>query len=401
MPTIKYEDGSILRMLIWYEPLRYLLYELPPNFWDARWLKVVNFLKEHITDAPIDIAVALYDEYPEFRETEHLPLTISMAEKIVTEWKKHKIQNYVIKSLKQLTRTQMELDDLLLELQKLSSLEIGQQKFYATMEEDVSELETYIKRIRNKENFVELPYLSKILNPAFGGELILIAARTSMGKTAFMLNMAWELACSGVPVAFASLEMSKEEILLRLAQRWWDIRLMQAIKNFDDKQLNTLFEQFGIISQKPLYRIETPRARLSEIYNGVKAVKMQKDIQVLFVDYIQIVRTSHKGTRNEEIGFISKTLKRIAMEFGITVIAGAQLNRATEHNEDAKPTLANLRDSGDLEQDADVVTFLWRPGYYGKGDKEKLVVMVAKNRNGALGNINLRFDLTHQIIKEV
>jgi len=398
---MKYSDEYILGCLIYNEPLRYILFELPETFFEPKWRKLIKWLREHVNDNAIDIAAALYDEYPQFSKVEMFSLSVSFVEKIIEEWKKEKMKKFVKEQLKQIVKSDVDFEDILMELQRVVSLDIGTHKFYSTMEEDITELEAYINRIRQNNSFIELPYLNKILNPAFGGELILIAARPSMGKTTFMLNMAWELACSGVPVAFASLEMSKEEILIRMAQRWWEVRLMSAIRHFTDKEIQRLFEQFDIIKSKSIYRLETPRARLSEIYNSARVLKNQHDIKILFVDYIQIIRTSHKGTRNEEIGFISKTLKRIAMELGITVIAGAQLNRATEHNEDAKPTLANLRDSGDLEQDADVVTFLWRPGYYGKGDKEKLVVMVAKNRNGALGNINLRFDLTHQVIREV
>jgi len=223
-------------------------------------------------------------------------------------------------------------------------------------------------------------------------DLILIAARPSMGKTAFVLSMARDAAKQGYKILLFSLEMSKRQLSYRLlVDRYTDINELKAGKNIDWDNLN---RQAGDYAQN-IFIDDTPALRASEIRSISRKFKKKAGIDMVIVDYLQLARGDDNyrkaGNKYAEVGDISKTFKSIAKELDIPVIAVSQLNRAVESRGNPLPILSDLRESGELEQDADIVIFLTRfirlPERYWineKGDdmRDKAYIDIAKNRNG-------------------
>jgi len=223
-------------------------------------------------------------------------------------------------------------------------------------------------------------------------DLILIAARPSMGKTAFVLSMARDAAKQGYKILLFSLEMSKRQLSYRLlVDRYTDINELKAGKNIDWDSLN---RQAGDYAQN-IFIDDTPALRASEIRSISRRFKKKAGIDMVIVDYLQLARGDDNyrkaGNKYAEVGDISKTFKSIAKELDIPVIAVSQLNRAVEARSNPLPILSDLRESGELEQDADIVIFLTRfirlPERYWineKGDdmRDKAYIDIAKNRNG-------------------
>jgi len=223
-------------------------------------------------------------------------------------------------------------------------------------------------------------------------DLILIAARPSMGKTAFVLSMARDAAKQGYKILLFSLEMSKRQLSYRLlVDRYTDINELKAGKNIDWDSLN---RQAGDYAQN-IFIDDTPALRASEIRSISRKFKKKAGIDMVIVDYLQLARGDDNyrkaGNKYAEVGDISKTFKSIAKELDIPVIAVSQLNRAVEARSNPLPILSDLRESGELEQDADIVIFLTRfirlPERYWineKGDdmRDKAYIDIAKNRNG-------------------
>lgn len=223
-------------------------------------------------------------------------------------------------------------------------------------------------------------------------DLILIAARPSMGKTAFVLSMARDAAKQGYKILLFSLEMSKRQLSYRLlVDRYTDINELKAGKNIDWDSLN---RQAGDYAQN-IFIDDTPALRASEIRSISRKFKKKAGIDMVIIDYLQLARGDDNyrkaGNKYAEVGDISKTFKSIAKELDIPVIAVSQLNRAVEARSNPLPILSDLRESGELEQDADIVIFLTRfirlPERYWineKGDdmRDKAYIDIAKNRNG-------------------
>jgi replicative DNA helicase len=244
------------------------------------------------------------------------------------------------------------------------------------------------------------------LQPA---ELILIGARPSMGKTMFLLNVAAHAAIRrGIPTAFFSLEMANAQLVNRLlsaeasvdAQR---LRTGQLI----DEDWTRVAETIPFMSSAPLYLDDTPGLSVTELRSKCRKLKMEKDLGLIVVDYLQLMSSSI-GSRYEsrqlEISEISRSLKAIAKELNVPVLVAAQLSRAVEARKDHRPLLSDMRESGAIEQDADVVAFLYRDEYYNpdtlrKGEAE---VILAKQRNGPIGTVELMYlgNLTKFVNKE-
>jgi len=230
------------------------------------------------------------------------------------------------------------------------------------------------------------------------GELILIGARPSMGKTAFLLNIAASAAIkAGVPTAFFSLEMANAQLVNRIlsSHAGVDAGRLRTGQLIDD-DWNRIAEYIPAISKSPIYLDDTPGLSVTELRSKCRRLKMEKDLGLVVIDYLQLMSAS-AGSRPEsrqlEISEISRTLKGIAKELSVPILVAAQLSRAVEARSDKRPMLSDLRESGAIEQDADVVAFLYRDEYYNKETLKKgeAEVIIAKQRNGPVGTVELMY----------
>lgn len=241
--------------------------------------------------------------------------------------------------------------------------------------------------------FLDLDYKMAGLQPS---DLILVAARPSMGKTAFVLNIAQHVAFKvKKSVAIFSLEMSKEQLVNRLFALEAQVD-SQSLRtgNLKDDDWEKLIESAGIIGKSKLIIDDTPGISISELRSKCRKFKLEHGLDLIIIDYLQLM-TGRVGGRSEsrqqEISEISRALKGLARELNVPVIALSQLSRAVEQRPDHRPMLSDLRESGAIEQDADVVMFIYRDDYYNKDSEMKNVaeIIVAKQRNGSIGTVNL------------
>ncbi len=273
-------------------------------------------------------------------------------------------------------------------------------KGYASMKEILvtafDMIETMYQN-KNKVSGIESGFIdldSKIsgLNPS---DLIIVAARPAMGKSAFVLNIANFVAMHmKTPVMIFSLEMSKEQMVSRILSSESEIDSMKLRNaNFDSEDWLKLGETSGKLSDVPLYIDDTPGLSASELRAKCRKAKLEKNIGLVIIDYLQLMESKTRGntSRQQEISDISRSLKILAKELKVPVIALSQLSRATESRTDHRPMLSDLRESGAIEQDADIVMFLHREDYYDPETEKKNVaeVIIAKNRNGETGTVEL------------
>lgn len=240
--------------------------------------------------------------------------------------------------------------------------------------------------------FIDLDYRTAGMQPS---DLILIAARPSMGKTAFALNIAQYVAFKqNQAVAIFSLEMSKEQLVNRLfsLESHVDSQHLRT-GNLSDLEWEKLIESAGVIGQSNLIIDDTPGISISELRSKCRKYKLEHNLQMIIIDYLQLMSGSGRGTdsRQQEISDISRSLKALARELNVPVIALSQLSRAVEQRPDHRPMLSDLRESGAIEQDADVVMFIYRDDYYNKDTDKKGIaeIIIAKQRNGPIGTIEL------------
>ncbi len=239
--------------------------------------------------------------------------------------------------------------------------------------------------------FTDLDYRTSGLQPS---DLVLIAARPSMGKTAFVLNIAQYVAFhSDLCTAIFSLEMSKEQLVNRLfsLESRVDAQLLRT-GNLADTDWEKLIEGAGVIGRSKLIIDDTPGISIPELRSKCRKYKLEHGLQLIIIDYLQLMSGSGKtDSRQQEISDISRSLKGLARELKVPVVALSQLSRQVEQRPDHRPMLSDLRESGAIEQDADVVMFLYRDDYYNKdtADKNIAEVIIAKQRNGPIGTIEL------------
>jgi replicative DNA helicase len=220
--------------------------------------------------------------------------------------------------------------------------------------------------------------------------LLILAARPGIGKTALALNIAQYLAVKeNIPVGFFSLEMSKEELVDRLLVSQADIDAWRLkTGRLKEEDFTRLSEAMGELAEAPLFVDDTPALSVLEMRTKARRLLAERGVRILIADYLQLIRGRGLESRVQEVSEISQGLKNLARELKLPVLAVSQLSRAVEQRGKKKPQLADLRESGAIEQDADVVMFLWRPE---EDDLENLILEVAKHRNGPLRSIKLRF----------
>lgn len=237
--------------------------------------------------------------------------------------------------------------------------------------------------------------LDKLLTGLHGGELVLVGARPSMGKTSFAINIASAAAAKGYGVAVFSLEMPREQIAMRIL--CGDARVdMQHVRSgtLRDKEWIKLAQTVNPLSNEKIYIDDTAGLTPSQMRSRVRRLKLEKGLDLVVIDYLQLMGADGKSeNRQQEVSEISRRLKAIALELEIPILACAQLSRANTQRQVKKPMLSDLRDSGSIEQDADVVMFLHRESYYDAASEETNTaeVIVAKQRNGPLGTIKLNW----------
>ena len=227
-------------------------------------------------------------------------------------------------------------------------------------------------------------------------DLVLIAARPSMGKTAFVLNLAEYIALhSHVTTAIFSLEMSKEQLINRMLAMNSRVD-SQNIRTGDlkDSEWADLMESARNIGESGLVIDDTPGISISELRSKCRKLKLEKNLGIVIIDYLQLMSGSGKSeSRQQEISEISRSLKALAREINCPVVALSQLSRAVEQRPDKRPMLSDLRESGAIEQDADVVMFIYRDEYYNKDTEEPGVteIIIGKQRNGPTGTVKLKW----------
>ena len=243
--------------------------------------------------------------------------------------------------------------------------------------------------------FTELDHLTAGLQKS---DLILVAARPSMGKTAFTLNIAAHVVLRAKePVAFFSLEMSKEQLVQRLLCSEGRIDSQRLrVGELEEKEWGDLIDTANRLSAAPLYIDDTPSITVMELRSKARRLKAEHGLSLIVIDYLQLMqgRTSKSGdNRQQEISEISRSLKALARELDVPVIALSQLSRSVESRQIKRPMLSDLRESGSLEQDADIVMFLYREDYYDPETENKNIteVIIAKHRNGPVDTVDLTF----------
>ena len=242
-----------------------------------------------------------------------------------------------------------------------------------------------------ESGFIDLDTKISGLNPS---DLLIIAARPAMGKSAFVLNIATFVAMhQKTPVMIFSLEMSKEQMVNRILASESEVDSMK-LRNADltSEDWLKLGAASGKLSEIPLYIDDTPGLSAAELRAKCRKAKLEKGIGLIIIDYLQLMESKAKNqSRQQEIAEISRSLKILAKELNVPVIALSQLSRASESRSDHRPMLSDLRESGSIEQDADIVMFIHREDYYDPNTERKNVaeIIVAKNRNGSTGTVEL------------
>ena len=229
-------------------------------------------------------------------------------------------------------------------------------------------------------------------------DLILIGARPSMGKTAFLLNIATNAAIrQKVPTAIFSLEMAKESLINRILSSVARVDAGKMRKGeLNDEDWSKIYDAIDILDDSPIFIDDTPGISITQMRSKCRRFKIEKNLGLVIIDYLQLMKLSphtRPESRQIEVSEISRSLKGLAKEFNVPFLVAAQLNRSVDSRKDHRPVLSDLRESGSIEQDADVVAFLYREERYDQNTLKKnhAEVIIAKQRNGPVGSIDLVF----------
>ena len=297
-----------------------------------------------------------------------------------------------------------EEPDALLDDAERMILEISQKKnreglvaIGNVIENTIEKLEYLYKR---KNDLTGLTSGFKTLDSFTSGwhnsDLIIVAARPAMGKTSFCLNIAENAALKGkVPVAIFSLEMSREQLVQRMlsSRTMIDQQKIRTGRLLDKDWIN-IINSIGPLAEAEIYIDDTPSISVREIRAKTRRLKAEKGLGLIVIDYLQLMSSGRRSeSRQQEISEISRSLKALARELDVPIIALSQLSRAVEQSQDKRPALSHLRESGALEQDADMVMFLYREEYYNPETEKKAIaeVIIAKYRHGPVGTVELAF----------
>lgn len=330
-------------------------------------------LRRRLISASADMAELSLDESKELKEL------IEEAESRLFEVSQQHVKQTVVSIEEILTESFERLDDLHKDKQKIRGIPTG----YKDIDDTLAGLQR--------------------------SDLIILAARPSMGKTAFVLNLAHNVAVEAKePVLVFSLEMSKEQLVDRLLSMQsgvdaWALRT----GNLTDQDFEKLGEAMGVLSEAPIYIDDTPGITVADLRTKARREAHIRRPGLIIVDYLQLMsggsRFGGDGNRVQEISEISRGLKGVARELNVPLIALSQLSRSVENRSPQIPQLSDLRESGSIEQDADIVAFIYREDYYNPDTERKNItdILIKKHRNGALRNIELYFDRDKQRFRSV
>lgn len=334
-----------------------------------------------------------------------VPLTSNIEQYIKIVEEKSILRNLIKASTEiiNLGYEQTEETDAIIDIAEKKIFDIMQrknQKGYSQIKDILIETFAEIEKLYNQKGYVTgVPTgfvdLDQITAGLHNSDLILVAARPAMGKSAFALNIASHAAIKGnTPTVIFSLEMSKEQLVNRIlcCEAMVDGNKVRTGK-IEEADWVKLATALGPLSEAPIYIDDTPGISIMEIRAKCRKLKLEKNIGLIVIDYLQLIQgTGKKGaSREQEISEISRSLKILAKELDVPVIALSQLSRAAEQRQDHRPMLSDLRESGAIEQDADIVMFLYRDDYYNQETEKKNIaeVIIAKHRAGSTGTIEL------------
>lgn len=257
------------------------------------------------------------------------------------------------------------------------------------------------KKYEEGKPFIEIDTgyssLNQFTNGFHRGELIILAARPGMGKTALMLNMVIRQIKNGEKVMIFSLEMSKKSLVERMVAMLSGVSLQKIRRgNLLDKELDIIAAAFDYLNENKDKLIIVDKSNMTINDIKIEIRKRKENVDIVYVDYLQLINSaSEYNNKNVEVGEVSRIAKVLARELDVAVVMLAQLSREVERRTNKKPVLSDLRDSGEIEQNADIVLFLYRPGYYSEIgqeiDTEETEIIIAKHRNGPTGSIKLYF----------
>lgn len=327
------------------------------------------------------------------------------------------LQRRLIKCAQDISQTAYEPEGDVtqaLEFAEQSVLDVMQnraRKSYVAIKDVLPDVFTILEEASKSKGISGIPTgfydLDKMLSGLHNSDLILVAGRPAMGKTAFMLNMARFAAVRHkIPVAIFNLEMSKQQLATRMLSTEAEVE-SQKLRSGElaDSDWTKIAEGMSVLSDAPIYFDDSTDISVQSIRAKCRKLKMEKDIKLVFIDYLQLMqgKQGHSDNRTQEVADISRSLKVMARELDVPVIVGSQVNRELEKRSDKRPMLSDLRESGSIEQDADIVLFLYRDEVYNPNTEFKGVaeIIVAKHRNGATGTCNLVFDAEHSAFKNM
>ena len=264
--------------------------------------------------------------------------------------------------------------------------------------------------IRHSDTPLGLPTGFRAVEQLMGGmqrsDLLVFAGRPGMGKTSFMLSVVLNVARLGSRVALFTMEMSVEQIIQRLVSMETGINMQQLrLGQVSPQEQGRLLEAMGRLSDLQIYIDDTPALNPLELRAKCRRMHLEHGIDLILVDYMQLMNAggAYENNRVQEISYISRSLKELARELNVPLLSAAQLSRAVEQRQDKRPQLRDLRESGSIEQDADIVMFLYRDEVYNEATDipGQADIIVAKHRNGATGTISLFFDKTITRFRDV
>jgi len=392
----EYEEsvlGSILMDNTIYEKLDIVLHA--DHLYNPKYRKLYQEIQKMLADGEEVNIVTLSHRFPEDAST-----IASLTDKPVAsaEWCAKQVRDMAVRrrikgamlELSESTKDQTkDVDELVEGLEaKISEVTERKQRTFKKCSEHMLETIGVIEKLYTNGGYLGIPSGYPRLDQFTGGfqptEVTIIGARASIGKTALALNIAENIARKGTPVGFISLEMSASLLLQRMICGLSGVS-MKTIRtgSLTEVQFEKINEAAGVIYDYPLYIYDCPGSSIMDVKMTARRMKRKEDIQLLAIDYIGLIRSKTSTARWEEVGQISAELKGLARELQIPLIVCSQVNRDAEGKE---PTLANIRESGAIEQDADVVLFLHRDRMSTHAD-----LHIAKNRNGGTGKIPLVF----------
>jgi replicative DNA helicase len=393
----------------------------PNDFYSPANQKIYSVIHElHSKNKPIDLVTVtdILQSKQEFDQIGGYTYLASLLEKTISAAHVHTYAQIVKEKslLRRLIHTSTEIIerafkgeqevDFILDQAESEIFKVGEKKSSQGLVGSMEIVKESIKKIESlyqrKEDITGLSTgfaeLDKMLAGLHGGELTIIAARPSMGKTAFSLNIAGHVALRlKKSVAYFSLEMGKESVMMRLLASEAKVSMSEIrTGRVQDSSWPKLIAAASTLSESPLYIDDTSGISPFEIRARCRRLKAQNNLDLIVIDYLQLMDLKLKvESRERAVSEISKNLKTIAKELNVPVVALAQLNRGVEGRSDRRPMLSDLRESGSIEQDADVIGMLYRDDYYDKDDPEKqghAEIIIGKQRNGPTGTVKLFFD---------